>query len=136
MAEAGRSNLTANPAAQLPSRHKSLWDKVLDGGVSSLDRRSGVSPAAFFDAISAKSERHGGFDDRTHVPATFETAQAGANVLAPPAESRIVSQACATIFNLGHISRFSRAAPGAKGVIGDAEPVSLSMTRQSKQAHG
>jgi hypothetical protein len=70
------------------------------------------------------------------MPAMLVTAQAGANVFAKSACRRVFGKRLATNLKLVDVADHLGLAPFAKGVIGDAQQVSLSAARKSKPGHG
>ncbi len=70
-----------------------------------------------------------------HMLAVLQTAQTGANVVTAPAQRRIVGKPLATNLKLAEVTGGLGSAPGAKGVIADAQQVGLSAARKSKRSN-
>ena len=71
-----------------------------------------------------------------HVLAMLQTSQARTNVVTEPAQRRIVSKHLATSLKLAEVTGGLGAAPGAKGVVSDAQQIGLGAARKSKRGHG
>ena len=71
-----------------------------------------------------------------HVLAVLQAPQARTNVVTEPAQRRIVSKHLATNLKLAEVTGSLGAAPGAKGVIADAQQIGLGAARKSKRGHG
>ncbi|MFZ0318610.1 MAG: hypothetical protein WAL56_05740 [Candidatus Sulfotelmatobacter sp.] len=68
--------------------------------------------------------------------AVLKAAQAGTNMLAKAAQSRIAGQHLATILQFVEVSGRLGLAPFAEDIFADAEQVGLGAARESKLRHG
>jgi len=70
------------------------------------------------------------------MPAVLKAAQAGTNILAKAAQSRIAGQHLATILQFAEVACGLGLAPFAEGIFADAQQIGLGAARKSKFRHG